>query len=306
MNPGYFHAAALMGTVVSIQIVGVEDEHDARAGVERANDWIRAVERACNRFDAASEVRRLAEQPRTPVKVSPILFEAIQFALVVADETDGAFDPTIGFEMERRGFTREYQSGTDTSTGLSPAASINYHDVELDPIEHTITLKQPLLLDLGAVAKGLAVDMAARELQRFDDFAVSAGGDLYLSGLNPDRQPWSVGIRHPRDEGQVLETLHVTNTAVCTSGDYERRSPIDNSPHIVDARTGRAASEVASVTVVAPSAMVADALATAAFVLGPVEGLRLLERSGVEGLMVSPELERFSTRGISGAVLRHT
>jgi len=97
----------------------------------------------------------------------------------------------------------------------------------------------------------------------------------------------------------------VSDTAVCTSGDYERVGPgADAGHHVLDPRTGRSPGALASVTVVAPSAMVADALATAAFVLGPVEGLRLLERSGVDGLMVSPTLERFATRGMrDGAIL---
>jgi thiamine biosynthesis lipoprotein len=113
-----------------------------------------------------------------------------------------------------------------------------------------------------------------------------------------------VGIRHPREAGALIETLHVSDAAVCTSGDYERVSPDgDAGHHIMDPRTGRAATTLASVTVVAPSAMVADALATAAFVLGPAEGLDLLERSGVEGLMVSPTLERVRTRGMRGAAI---
>ena len=100
------------------------------------------------------------------------------------------------------------------------------------------------------------------------------------------------------------DSLRLSNLAVCTSGDYERRSPpgdddvdgADGGHHILDPRTGASAGAVASVTVVAPTAMAADALATAAFVLGPTAGIRLLERQGVNGLIVSPTLERHSTR----------
>jgi thiamine biosynthesis lipoprotein len=91
----------------------------------------------------------------------------------------------------------------------------------------------------------------------------------------------------------------VSNAAVCTSGDYERRSACeDDGHHILDPRAGVSAGDVASATVVAPTAMAADALATAAFVLGPTEGIRLLERQGVDGLIVSPRLERHATRGL--------
>ena len=100
------------------------------------------------------------------------------------------------------------------------------------------------------------------------------------------------------DEHEIIELLAVSDTAVCTSGDYERRSPADGGHHILDPRTGEPAAELSSVTVLAASAMVADALATAAFVLGPVQGLALLERHAVRALMVTPSLERFATAGM--------
>ena len=156
--------------------------------------------------------------------------------------------------------------------------------MQLDPDRRTITLLRPLTLDLGAVAKGLAVDTAARELEPFKDFAIDAGGDLYLGGLNAQGEPWSVGIRHPRHEGELIARLRVSNQAVCTSGDYERLTPgattaHRNEHHILDPRTGASPRGVASATVVASGAMLADALATAAFVLGPEDGIELLNRA---------------------------
>ncbi len=149
------------------------------------------------------------------------------------------------------------------------------------------------------MAKGLAIDLAARELQPFRDFAIDAGGDLYLGGCNSAGASWSVGIRHPRHENGLIDEIHVSDRAVCTSGDYERKpiSGVDRH-HLIDPRTGESANALASVTVVAPTAMVADALATAVFVLGPVEGLRLLDRHGVDGLMFSPVMDRFATQGM--------
>ncbi len=162
----------------------------------------------------------------------------------------------------------------------------------------TITLRKPLTLDLGAVAKGLAIDTAARELAPFRDFAIDAGGDLFLSGRNQDGQPWSVGIRNPLRGEEVIETLRVSGQAVCTSGGYERRVPdTANEHHILDPRTGASPAEVASATVVAPNAMLADALATAAFVLGSKQGIELLERMGVDGLIFTRGLDRSATRG---------
>jgi thiamine biosynthesis lipoprotein len=159
-----------------------------------------------------------------------------------------------------------------------------------------------LTLDLGAVAKGLAVDTAARELEPFRDFAIDAGGDLYLGGLNERGVAWSAGIRHPRKPDELIASLRVSNQAVCTSGDYERQAPSGanghGEHHILDPRTGASPRAVASATVVASGAMLADALATAAFVLGPEDGIELLNRVGVDGLIVTPELERYETRGL--------
>ena len=129
---------------------------------------------------------QLAAQVGVPVPVSAILFEAVQFALAVAEESGGAFDPTVGYAMETRGFNREYRTGQTIRTDLEPAGPVSYRDVRLDPDRKTITLLRPLILDLGAVAKGLAIDLAARELRPFENFAIDAGGDLYLGGCNPN------------------------------------------------------------------------------------------------------------------------
>jgi FAD:protein FMN transferase len=279
----------LMGTIVTIHVVR-DDSDDA---IDRAFGWFREIERRCSRFDERSELVQLSRRTGEAVAASPILFEAVQFALLVAADTAGAFDPTVGRHMETRGFNREDRTGRIVQNRVC-RSDVTYRDVEVDPVRRTITLHRPLLLDLGAVAKGLAVDAAARELHPFEDFAIDAGGDLYLGGRNPDGRPWTIGIRHPRTDGAVIASLRISDKAVCTSGDYERIGP-DASRHIIDPRTGGAAFTTASVTVVAPTALAADALATAAFVLGPVEGIRLLERHGVEGLIVTPALECFET-----------
>lgn len=297
MTDAYIHTFASMGTVVSMQVVGHgadrRQQRERQKGVQRAAAWFQRIDEDCTRFDTRSDVSRLSTKIGTPVRVSALLYRAVEFALAVAEESGGAFDPTVGLEMETRGFNREYRTGQPVHTPLERDDAISYRDVALDADRRTITLLRPLMLDLGAVVKGLAVDMAARELQEFENFAVDAGGDLFLGGRNAEGEPWSVGIRHPRSEGETIETLHVSDIAVCTSGDYEQRS--SDGHHILDPRSGASATAVASVTVIAPSAMVADALGTAAFVLGPVEGLHLLARHGVEGLIVTPALERFTT-----------
>jgi thiamine biosynthesis lipoprotein len=284
----------LMGTLVTIQVV----RPGADAAIDRAFGWFREIEARCSRFDERSELVQLTARVGEPVPASPVLFEAVRFALSVAEETGGAFDPTVGRRMEAHGFNREDRTGRTVSTPVPLNDDVSYRDVDLDAGSHTITFRRPLLLDLGAVAKGLAVDAAARELEAFQDFAIDAGGDLYLGGRNPDGVPWSVGIRHPRNDRELIDSLRVSDKAVCTSGDYERVMPGRQQHHILDPRTGVSPATVASVTVVAPTALAADALATAAFVLGPTDGLTLLERHGVEGLIVTTSLDRIETSGL--------
>jgi thiamine biosynthesis lipoprotein len=297
-----------MGTIVTIHVVRSGSEADAAIG--RAFGWFHEIEERCTRFNERSELRQVTAQPGVPVTASPILYEAVWFALMVAEESGGAFDPTVGHRMEARGFNREYRTGTIVQNHSVSDDDVSYRDIVLDSDRKTILLLRPLTLDLGAVVKGLAVDLAARELAPFEDFAIDAGGDLYLGGLNERGSPWCVGVRHPRNENELIASLQVSNQAVCTSGDYERRimdpdvdgDGLGASHHILDPRTrGTSPHAVASATVVAPGAMLADALATAAFVLGPQAGMQFLDRMGVEGLIITPELEQYQTRGLCHA-----
>ena len=217
----------------------------------------------------------------------------------MAEASGGAFDPTLGQVLATAGFDREHRTGRRTGV-LAADESADYRDLQLDEHEKTIMLAKPMMLDLGGVAKGFAVDLAARELhsEGFENFVIDAGGDLYLAGHNAKDEPWSVGIRHPRSSNEIIETLHLSDVGVCTSGDYERIAPnpgTDVTHHIVDPRTHRSASDVASVTVIAPGTMTADALSTAVFVLGPVDGIALLRREKVSGFVYTASLERYST-----------
>lgn len=301
MNEVFVHSFAPMGTVVSIQIVGhgeTDSKRRERAdAVARAAAWFTEIEKCCSRFDPASELRQLTERAGTPMRVSATLYEAVKFALDVAESTGGAFDPTVGVRMEQLGFDRRWETGEVSASGIASGRA-SWRDVRLDANARTITLCEPLVLDLGAVAKGLAVDVAARELAPFENFAIDAGGDLYLAGHNAAGESWSVGIRHPRADA-VFETLRVSNAAVCTSGDYERKGARPGAHHILDGRNGESAAELASVTVVAPTAMVADAFATAAFALGKRDGIAFLERHGVRGMMITPSIERIETAAVA-------
>ena len=140
---------------------------------------------------------------------------------------------------------------------------------------------------------------AAHELRGYPDFSVNAGGDIVVRGRSARREPWRVGIKDPRAVDQLVDVLAVSDAAICTSGDYERPRSDGAGHHIMVPTTGQSAAAVASVTVIAETAMVADALATAAFVLGPERGIAFLEAQGVDGIIVRPSGTRVATDGIA-------
>ena len=282
-------ATVSMDTWVNVQIVSDQSRAEIEPTVQRALAWFETVERICTRFDPGSEVMQLLGQVGRPVRVSTLLFEVASFALDLAAQTEGAFDPTIGATMEQLGFATNYRTGAVVNSHVA-ANGGSFHDVRLDRHARTIFLRRPLVLDLNAVAKGLAIDLAVRELRPYTDFCIEAGGDLFVRGHNASGENWHVGIQHPRAEGLLARTLRLSDVAVCTSGDYERRAPGPGAEgHILDARTRRPVTDLASVTVVAQTAMAADGISTAAMVLGSERGREFLADQGVSALLVKPD-----------------
>lgn len=305
----YRRAAVFMDTVVSVEIIAPPTATAGVSAVARAFAHFREVEARCNRFDPTSELCALTAQVGEAVPVSTVLFEATRFAVAVAAASDGAFDPTLGAALARRGFNRDYRTGQTVDAPLPPESgeTPSYRNVRLDPTRRTITLTRPLLLDLGAVAKGMAMDLAARELDAFPNYLIEAGGDVRVCGDNARGEAWQIGIQHPREPDAMFATLAITDAAVCTSGDYERHTPEGSEVskvsevskgehHLLDPHAGRSPRAIISATVIAPTAMAADALSTAAFVLGPEAGIVFLEQQGVDGLLVTPALKPYTTK----------
>ena len=286
-----------MDTWIKVQVVSTRPGAHVESSIYKALEWMTAVERALSRFEPDSEVMRLPRRPGRALRVSALLFEATDFAVRLARLTDGVFDPTAGGLLERHGFNRSYRTGLDVKSGLDEK-TVSYRDVKLDRHARTVTLRRPLVLDLGAIAKGLAVDLVSRDLtaQGLLHFSVEAGGDVYARGLNASGIPWQIGIQHPRAESLLIGSVSLSDAAICTSGDYERRAP-NGTSHILDARTARPPAEpLASVSVMAPTAMAADGLSTAAMILGRERGLKLLEAQGVSALLIQPDGRTFTTQ----------
>lgn len=285
-----------MDTIVTVEVVRAADDADgAGQRIEAALGWFGVVEHACSRFEPGSELRRLCARPGEHVPVSELLFAAVEFACELARRTGGAFDPAIGGAMEAAGFDRNYRTGEHVHGPGNSRGS--WRDIELDARARCIRLARPVTLDLGAIAKGLAVDLAAQELSRFPGFVIDAGGDIFAGGANAAGKPWQIGVRDPARGDGLLETFRLSGQAICTSGSYERVSATGAS-HILDPLRPAVAARTTSATVIAPTAMAADALSTAAFVLGPKAGIRLLEREGVDGVIYGPGGCRAATRGM--------
>src|SRR5919205_4046838 len=166
MTGAHDFATVSMDTWVNIQIVTPAKRAAVEPDVQRAFAWFETVERVCSRYDAHSEVMRLLEHVGQPVPVSSLLLEATAFALELAEQTDGAFDPTLGAALERLGHDTHYVTG-ERVTSPAEALAASFRDIQLDRARGTIRLARPVVIDLNAVVKGLAIDLAARELDAY-------------------------------------------------------------------------------------------------------------------------------------------
>jgi thiamine biosynthesis lipoprotein len=169
----------------------------------------------------------------------------------------------------------------------------------LNEQDRTLNLLKPLVIDLGAVAKGFAIDLAAHELKEFDGFLINAGGDLFAGGTNESGNPWRIGIQHPEQKEHIIETIEISNEAICTSGSYERRSSkIADIHHLIHPKTKQSPNDWISCSVIAPFAMMADAISTASFLLGLDEGKSLIEQADLKGILITSGLQIVRVGGI--------
>ena len=282
------------------------DEQAARAAFDDAFRELERLESLMSTWRAGSDLVRLNEAAGTqPVKVSQEVFDALRAAVEFGDTTSGAFDVTFAALADIWKFDH------DQDNKVPPAADIQqrlplvgYKGLVLDASARTAYLTRAgMRAHLGGIGKGVAVDRVASLLRErgLTSFMIQFGGDLYVAGIPGSRQ-WRVGIQDPRGEGdKSFAAIELTDSAVSTSGDYERFFLKDGVRyhHIIDTRTGQPARGSRSVTIVADTSTTADALSTGVFVLGPVEGMALIERlPNVEGVIVSDRNEVLVSSGL--------
>lgn len=273
-----------MGTLFRI-VLYPPDPAVAKVAARAAFDRIAALNRIMSDYDPTSELMRLcAQPPAVPVPVSAELFDILQRSQAVAEQTHGAFDVTLGpvirlWRESRR--TRALPSDVARTAALK-ASGYNY--LRLDPGARTVTLLRPhMSLDLGGIAKGYAAAAALAVLRQhgIPCAMVAASGDLALGDPPPGKPGWQI-VLDPfgSNIGKPL-TLIVAHAGVSTSGDNEQFVTLGGVrySHIVDPATGLGLTRPTAVTVVAPHATLADALATACSVLTPTAAQALADHS---------------------------
>lgn len=206
----------------------------------------------------------------------PDLVRVLRHAMDLSERTDGAFDVTVQPLWDL--YQKAAQSGTTPNQEDLRTACRNIGWQQLNISDNWITSGPGIKITLNGVAQGFAADMANRALTTHGiRHAILDTGEVDPVGSHPLRKDWTVGIKHPRHPGALLGTTQLRNRSLATSGDYESRFTNDyRNHHLFNPQTGLSASECCSVSVAAPTTMQADALSTAAFVLGVERGLELI------------------------------
>ncbi|MCX6166333.1 MAG: FAD:protein FMN transferase, partial [Ignavibacteriae bacterium] len=192
-----------------------------------------------------------------PVKVSTELFGIIERSIAYSNKFDGYFDITVGPLTNYWGFNSDHPIKTepDENKIKELLEFVNYKFVNLNYKDSSITfLKQGVEIDLGGIAKGYALDTAVEILRKrgVNDFLINGGGDIYASGRKANGEKWVVGIKDPRNNENLVASMEVENTGVCTSGDYERFEIINGKRyhHIFNPKTGYPSETSQSGTVI--------------------------------------------------------
>ena len=280
-----------MGTAVECQAFhGVPEQ--ARRAVDAAFAAVRQVDRDMSVYSPDSDIGRLNRGSGRDVAIGRQTAAVLQASLETGRASRGALDVTITPLLNQWGFYGVREEAPGFRQLDAALALVDYRRVHVDDANGTVRLgRHGMQLDLGGVAKGFAVDQAVAALraQGVRSGMVNAGGDLGLLGRHPDGDPWIVGVQHPLAPARLLMALSVDRGAVATSGNYLRYRVYNGRRygHLLHPQHGYPADTALSMTVVATTAMRADALATAAMVMGR-DGLAWIgSQTGVEAVMVS-------------------
>jgi thiamine biosynthesis lipoprotein len=294
---------ATMGTTYHIKIIA--PRADEMATVQKRIDLrLEELNRSMSIYRNESEISRFNNLADigTPFAVSADFLKVMQAADAIYDLTAGAWDATVYPLVNLWGFGRSGPiSAAPSRTAIIEAlGKVGFKRLDVLP-DGRLKKYHPLVtVDLASIAKGYGVDVAAEVIKSlgYQNYLVEIGGEVYAAGRRQDGKPWKVGVNRPQKGAsatQVYKALNLEDRAMATSGDYRNYVEIDGRTysHIIDPRTGYPVKNgVVSTSVIAPNCTLADGLATALMVMGPQEGIRLLNKlEKVEGLIIVRRLD---------------
>ena len=281
-----------------------------------ANDAFEHAFREFDRLDAllsvwkdGSDVLRInAAAGKAPVKVSGDTIEVLAIAHDVSAWTNGKFDITFGALADIWKFDHDQDNTVPTRAQIEARLPlVDFEQVVIDRTAGTAFIRKPgMRVHLGGIGKGYAVDRAVALLKErgLRDFMIQFGGDLYVAGTNGGK-PWTLAIADPRGNHNPFATIEMSDGTFSTSGDYERTFMKDGVRyhHIIDPDRGEPARLCRSVTLVTNRAVIADAVAKGVFILGPTDGMALIEKlPDVEGVIVGANNQVLVSSGLKGRV----
>lgn len=280
---------AIMGTAIHVELWHT-DKVIAEKNIQRVFDEMWRIDRLMSPYKKDSEITLINNNaPKHPVKISSELFNLIQKSINISKLSNGAFDITfasVGYMYDYR--KKQKPSKKEISERLK---SINYKNIQLNQKKQTVFFtRKNSRIDLGGIAKGHAVDNAIKLLQQhgIKQAMISAGGDTRIIG-DKNGRPWYVGIRHPRNKNESAVVLPLSQTAISTSGDYERyfiKNDIRHH-HIINPSTGDSARELRSVSIIGSNSTITDALSTTVFILGLNKGMKLISSlKNIEAIII--------------------
>ncbi|MGO9837668.1 MAG: FAD:protein FMN transferase [Polyangiaceae bacterium] len=288
------------------------DATRVRGAFDAATAEIVRLEKLMTTWDPASEVSRVnAAAGKEAVRVGQETFDVIRESLHASRMSGGAFDITFETLHGLWKFDQDLDPHPPTPDEVrSRLKFVGFGHVKLDESARSVFLDEShVRIGLGGIAKGYAVDRAAKVLldAGLVSFYAQAGGDLYTHGEKPGGEPWQAGVRDPRGpEGDYFAMMPVSDHAFSTAGDYERSYVVGGRRyhHIIDPHTGYPATASRSVTIWAPTALLADEIDDAVFILGPEKGLALVESlDGVGAVIVDAQNRVWTSKRLEGKVL---
>ena len=300
----------LMGTIWAMTLLGGSAQ-GADAAAKDALDEVARLESLLSEWQPDSEISRVNQAAGVePVKVGPELLACVRASLEIARWSGGAFDISWASLRGLWDFSASSAHVPPSKASVKQRLPLwNYRNIVLDEGAQTLFLKRAgMQIGLGGVAKGYALDRAGEILRQagFDNFLIYAGGQVLVHGRRGDR-PWRVGIQHPR-EPRHFAYVEIEDGSLATSGDYEHayRHQGRTYHHIIDPKTGFPADKTSSVTLVSKTALWADAVDTALFVMGPRAALRAIEDAPggpFDAAIVDPSMRLSLTAGMRGRVI---